>query len=475
MKAALYIRVSTDEQAKHGYSIAAQQERLEAFCISQGWEIKSVFIDDGYSAKDLIRPKFTQMMNEVKKGKLDVLLVYRLDRLTRSVVDLYTIMNILDEHNCKFKSATEVYDTTNAMGRLFITLVAAIAQWERENTAERVRIGMEKKTKLGKWKGGTAPYGYEVINKELIINEKEKQVVEEIYELSKTYGFYTIAKRLTTKGIATRKGGDWHVDTVRDIANNPVYAGYLTFSENTKEYKKPPREKTLFEGNHQRIIPREEYWELQETLDKRRVFGGKRQTSNYYFSSILKCARCGSSMSGHKGSKGVKTYRCSGKKAGKSCSSHIITETNLEKKIIESFDGLVEKAIGSTVVNDYPIEKIKEIEIQLKDTQRLLKKQKTMFENDIIDIDELISKTEKLRKQEKKLLIEIQNYKSSQKNNLDEIHFISENISQLWIDANEYEKKQLISLIFKQIVIDTKDEYRKGSGIPREIIIVSVK
>ncbi|MFE0420808.1 recombinase family protein, partial [Streptomyces tendae] len=347
MKCVAYIRVSTDEQAKHGYSIAAQIERLEAYCVSQEWSLIDTFIDDGYSAKDLNRPQFKEMMNRIKNEDIDVLLVYRLDRLTRSVLDLYEILKILDEHNCMFKSATEVYDTTNAMGRLFITLVAAIAQWERENTAERVKLGMEKKTKLGKWKGGMAPYGYKVVNKELEINEDEEPLIKYIFHLSKTLGFYSIAKKITEQGFTTRKGGDWHVDTVRDIANNPIYAGYLTFND-PKDSKKPPRQQTLYDGQHSRIIHREEFWSLQDILDKRRTFGGKRETSNYYFSSVLRCARCGSSMSGHKGSQGVKTYRCSGKKAGKKCTSHIIKEDNLVSTVLSSLEEITKQIIGDT-------------------------------------------------------------------------------------------------------------------------------
>lgn len=474
MKAALYIRVSTDEQAKHGYSIAAQQEKLEAFCLSQGWDIYKTYIDDGYSAKDLNRPKFNEMLTEIKNEKIDVLLVYRLDRLTRSVLDLYTILNILDQYKCSFKSATEVYDTTNAMGRLFITLVAAIAQWERENTAERVRMGMEKKTKLGKWKGGIAPYGYRIENKELVINDDEIEVVKTIFKMAETLGFYTIAKKLTEAGYETRNGNDWHVHTVRDIANNPVYAGYLTFNEKD-DAKKPPREQTLYEGNHERIINRDNFWLLQEKFDQRRVFGGKRQTSNYYFSSILKCGRCGSSMSGHK-SGGLKTYRCSGKKAGKKCTSHIIKEDTLVKTVFANYDSLIEDIKLETETSEVSAEKINKLENELKLTEKLLSKQKTMFEKDIIDIDELIEKTEELRLKEKQLSIDLKKINNAHnKSNNDNLKFIKENIFSLWEYANDYEKKELMTNLFTQLVIDTENEYRNGSGKPREIKILSVK
>lgn len=474
MKTAIYIRVSTDEQAKHGYSIAAQLEKLEAFCVSQGWEVTSVYIDDGQSAKNLDRPKFIEMINEVQDGQFDVLLVYKLDRLTRSVLDLYKILKVLDDHNCSFKSATEVYDTTNAMGRLFITLVAAIAQWERENLAERVRFGMEKKTKLGLWKGGKSPYGYTILDKRLILNEDEADVVKEIFTLSKTKGFYTIAKLLTNKSYPTRSGNDWHVDSVRDIANNPVYAGYLTFSENPKEYKKPPREKKLFEGEHPRIIERDTFWELQDILDKRRVFGGKRETSNYYFSSILKCARCGHSMSGHKGNNNVKTYRCSGKKAGKSCTSHIIKEDNLVKTIFSQFDNLVEDIYGGNKSEDISQNDINKLEDELKQIEKLISKQKKMYEKDIIEIDELILKTEQYRTREKECVKQLKTIKHNSIQNTEEITFITDNIEALWNHANDHEKKQLMTTLFNQIVIDTKDEYKRKNG-HREIIITYSK
>ncbi|MCI1574704.1 MAG: recombinase family protein [Weizmannia coagulans] len=477
MKAVIYVRVSTDEQAKHGYSIPAQIEKLEAFCVSQGWEVAGTFVDDGYSAKDLNRPKFTLMMDEIKKGGIDVLLVYRLDRLTRSVLDLYKILQFLDEHGCKFRSATEVYDTTNAMGRLFITLVAAIAQWERENLAERVKMGIDKKIKLGKWKGGTAPYGYVYEDDRLIVNPEEAKIVKIIFDLAKKHGFLTVARRLTELGFPTRGGEEWHVDTARGIATNPVYAGYLTNYSDPADYKKPPDPNKLYEGIHERIIPREEFWEIQEIINKRRKGGGKKETSPYYFSNLLKCARCGHSMSGHRGGKYEKTYRCSGQKAGKSCSSHIIMEKYLVKKVFETFDDLIDRLnlSGRTHAETASEEKIKELENELKSIEKKMKKQKAMFERDIIDIDELVENTEKLREKEKKLTAQLRKFKQSPKNTQD-VKYLVENFKSLWDLADEYERKQMMGTLFSQIVIDTSEQdFRWGRGRPREIIIVSVK
>jgi site-specific DNA recombinase len=472
VRVVIYIRVSTDEQAKEGYSLDAQLEKLEAFCFSQGWTIVKIYREEGESAKDINRTQLQLLLQELHL--CDVVLVYKLDRLSRSVSDINNLLQTFDNNKVSFKSATEPYDTTTAQGKLLINIFASLAQFEREQLSERVRMGMEKKTKTGKWKGGMAPYGYKVVNKNLEVNNDEVEVINKIFFLSKKHGFFTIARTLTELGYKTRNGDTWHVDTVRGIANNPVYAGYLTFSENSTEYKKSAKEKNLFDGNHQRIISREEFWELQDILEKRRSSGSKRETSNYYFSSILKCGRCGHSMSGHKSPTG-KTYRCSGKKAGKKCTSHIIKEEYLLRTVLNQLDEIFSNIKGVTEINDVSKTKIDQLEQELKSIQKLIKKQKSMFEADIIDIDELIEKTESLRENEKKIMSELKQLKQADPTKSDNILYISENIKSLWEYADDLERKQMVNTLFTQLVVDTVDDYKRGSGIPREIIIVSSK
>lgn len=114
----IYVRVSTEEQAKEGYSIAAQKEKLKAYCISQGWANYKFYIDEGKSAKDIHRPSLELMLRHIEQGIINTVLVYRLDRLTRSVRDLYSLLDYFDKYNAVFRSATEVYDTGSATGRL---------------------------------------------------------------------------------------------------------------------------------------------------------------------------------------------------------------------------------------------------------------------------------------------------------------------------------------------------------------------
>src|SRR5690606_28162321 len=213
LKVAVYIRVSTQMQVEEGYSLAAQKERLKAFAYSQGWEIVQYYVDEGVSAKDLNRPELQRMLKDMKAKLFDIVLVYKLDRLTRSVIDLDKLLTEFNKYDVKFKSSTEIYDTTTATGRLFIRLVASMAQWERENLSERVSFGMEQKAKEGKWVINVPPFGYDRTTEGYLeIIEHEAVIVKRIYKmyLSGKYGIAKIAKFLNENNLLTKSGSYWN-------------------------------------------------------------------------------------------------------------------------------------------------------------------------------------------------------------------------------------------------------------------------
>ncbi len=135
MKVGLYARVSTDEQAKEGYSINAQCKKLQQYAELNDWT-GVLYVDDGYSAKDLNRPQAMRLFKDIEEKKIDTVVVYKLDRLTRNVKNLYELMDLFDKSNCKLISLTESLDTSSASGRFFITMLGAMAQWERETISE---------------------------------------------------------------------------------------------------------------------------------------------------------------------------------------------------------------------------------------------------------------------------------------------------------------------------------------------------
>src|SRR5690554_6076229 len=173
MKARIYIRVSTEDQAKEGFSLSAQEEKCKQFIEFNDWTYDGVYKDDGFSGKDLKRPAIQQLLRDIKQREFDALVVYRLDRLTRSVVDLHYLLDLFDKHKVMFKSATEPYETTSAIGRLFVSIVGSLAQWERENMIERVKVAMEKRALEGKRNGANPPYGYKLVDGQLIPHPEE--------------------------------------------------------------------------------------------------------------------------------------------------------------------------------------------------------------------------------------------------------------------------------------------------------------
>lgn len=300
MKAAIYCRVSTDEQAKEGFSIPAQKESLRAFCKSQSWEIYEEYIEEGKSAKDLDRPKLKKLLKDIKKGDIDIVLVYRLDRLTRSVLDLYLLLQTFEQHNVAFRSATEVYDTTTAMGRLFLTLVAALAQWERENLAERVKFGIEQMIDEGKKPGGHSPYGYK-FDKEFncTILEDEEKVLQMIFQLyCDGFGYRGIADRLNELEIKPRLAKKWNHNSVRDILMNDMYIG--TYRWGNK----------VIENNHTPIISEQLFRKAQKTIKGRAV--DRHRVGKFVLTGLLKCGHCDENyMQGFHDKRDGKTYyRC---------------------------------------------------------------------------------------------------------------------------------------------------------------------
>lgn len=152
---AIYIRVSTEAQREEGYSIEAQTEALTAYCTAKGWKTYELYIDGGYSGSSLERPAIQRLIHDVKNSRIERVLVYKLDRLSRSQKDtLYLIEDILNPHEVDFISLNESMDTGSPMGRLMLGILSAFAQLERENIRERTRMGMAERVKAGYWMGG---------------------------------------------------------------------------------------------------------------------------------------------------------------------------------------------------------------------------------------------------------------------------------------------------------------------------------
>ncbi len=309
VRAALYLRVSTQEQADEGFSLAAQLDRLRAYCDSQEWLIAEVYTDEGVSAKTADRPELQRLLADAAGGRIDLVLVYKLDRLTRSVVDLYDLLQTFDRHKVGFKSATEVFDTTTAIGRLFMTLVAALAQWEREQLGERVYLGMRQKALEGKLVVPRAPYGYRIMDGKLILESTEAEIVRRIFaRYLDGAGAVRIARELQGEGVRPPGGHVWRGNVILYMIHNPIYAGLSRWGYRTAGGARKSGREVTGAGEHEAIIDELTFSRTQDTVSSRRKVFPRAGTGRYPLTGLLYCS-CGGHMTGNaRGSRSY--YRC---------------------------------------------------------------------------------------------------------------------------------------------------------------------
>ena len=257
VRVAIYTRVSTEDQAKEGFSLDAQLDKLRSYCKARDWIIAGEYIDDGYSGRNVKRPAYTRMMQEMDKW--DAILVIKMDRIHRNSKNFMLMMEDLKKHGKEFVSMTESLDTSTAMGRFVMDIIQRIAQLESEQIGERVYIGMEQKARTnGGVLGFNIPYGYDYIDGKLVINKDEARVVRDIYSWyteGKSMG--EIAKMLNNSKIPTKKGGFWAKKTISTILKNPTYCGYLHWED------------YINKSDHDPIVSENEFNEIQNLIAAR--------------------------------------------------------------------------------------------------------------------------------------------------------------------------------------------------------------
>lgn len=256
MRVAIYIRVSTLDQAREGYSLAAQRAALEHWATDRHHEVVRVYEDAGISAKDIKhRPAMRKLLWAAKREQYDILLVWALSRLTRSVSDLYATSELLSSHGIGLVSYTEAFDTSTPTGRAMMGLLGVFAQMEREITAERVQAAMAERAAQGK-RTCNCVLGYDLVGKDgLAINEREAEHVRLIYESFLASGsLYGTVKAARAAGIRGKLGGQMSAESVKKILTRPIYIGYNT------------RLGEMIPGTHESIIEREMWDEVQLKL-----------------------------------------------------------------------------------------------------------------------------------------------------------------------------------------------------------------
>lgn len=324
MRAALYIRVSTDQQVERGDSLEVQQERLEAYVRSKGWEIQGHYTDRGVSARDTNRPAFQKLLGQLKAGQIDVVLVTKLDRAFRDTRDFLENTELFEERGVRFACLDGDIDTTTPSGRVFSTIRAALAQFERETTAERVREVMLARAQKGLWNGGVVPFGFRRVpeTKKLALDPAEAHVIRRIFELFlETRSIRGVVHRLNTSGQRTRAGLLWATTSIRRILTNPVYYGAQTYNKRRAKGKtstpRPGEQHVIIPGVYEPIVSHEDFLHVQRLLAAETPRPSARRSA-YLLTGLVFCGKCGSRMYGYtyrhhqRQEKLYRYYRCWG-------------------------------------------------------------------------------------------------------------------------------------------------------------------
>lgn len=289
LRVALYVRVSTQEQATEGYSVTEQIERLQKYCEAMGWDVFKTYVDPGYSGGNTERPGLQDMIKDVETGEIDKVVVYKLDRLSRSQLDtLYLIEKIFLAHDTDFVSMNENFDTSTPFGRAMIGILAVFAQLEREQIKERMGMGKEARAKEGKWHGGSTPpigYDYDIPTDMLLINEYEAIQVRELFDLFlKGTSLRAIEKLFLEKGY-THKHGTWSPKSEKRVLGNRTYLGYVNYKNH------------YYKGDHEPIVDKETFDAAQKLLKNRNATyadkGIKPGAQTTYLGGLLYCKHCG--------------------------------------------------------------------------------------------------------------------------------------------------------------------------------------
>ena len=438
--AAIYIRVSTDIQAEEGYSIEAQKEQLTAYCVSKGIKNYDYYIDGGWSGSNIDRPEMQRLIKDVKDDKISHVIVYKLDRLSRSQKDtLYLIEDVFNPHNVDFVSLNESMDTSTPMGRLMLGILSAFAQLERENIRMRTRMGMKERVKSGLWMGGgRVPFGYDYDSSQgILVPNKDAEKVKQIYKL------YIEGK--SPQDIADLLGLKYD-KLVNQILVRKSNYGIIEY--NGEEYQ----------GKHEPIILKETYDIAMQCMEQRKTT--RTNNSEHLLTGLIYCGKCGAKMRYQKwGNKGCKLICYSQQKSKK----YLIKdpECDQEKIWADEIEGYVVNALFQFADNYEPskteslIEKDK-LTLLYNQKNELSKKLKRLYniyaEQDDDMLLETISDVKKqLDSVNKKIEQNIQN-NTEEKQRKEKIGILR-NLSSIWNDITANEKKTIIRKLVDKIVI----------------------
>ena len=499
---AIYCRVSTEEQSENGYSIDEQERLLEEWCKKMGYVIYKCYSDRGISGKNIKdRPALKELLSDAKAGKFDMVISWKINRLSRKLEDVLKIVNLLEKNNITFKSYSEPFETDTPAGRMQFQMMALIGEFERGTIAQNVKMGMIAKAKSGNWCGGRV-LGYDLVpnnspeeekkgKNKLEINEKEAEIVRFIFnEYRKGKGYKAITNKMNKLGYKTKKGNNFSVGSIRDILTNPVYIGEIRY--NVRQNWSEKRRRNInpnpirVKGKHEAIIDRELWDKVQLILESKKGKPSRIYDGEYPLTGILRCPKCGAGMVISRttntladGTKKRIAYYCCGnwKNKGTSvCNSNTIRVDKANEHVFKKIEELVsnEAMIKAVVknINKERKDKVKPAKRLLgdidKELEKLDKRKRKIFEayeDDILTKDEFQTRknelNEKIRilEEEKKPLLNTISEEVSEEIPYEFIKDILMNFSKILNSSvSREQQKKLLHMIISEITMNESRE-----------------
>ena len=499
---AIYCRVSTEEQSENGYSIDEQERLLEEWCKKMGYVIYKCYSDRGISGKNIKdRPALKELLSDAKAGKFDMVISWKINRVSRKLEDVLKIVNLLEKNNITFKSYSEPFETDTPAGRMQFQMMALIGEFERGTIAQNVKMGMIAKAKSGNWCGGRV-LGYDLVpnnspeeekkgKNKLKINEKEAEIVRFIFnEYSKGKGYKAITNQINKLGYKTKKGNDFSVGSIRDILTNPVYIGEIRY--NVRQNWSEKRRRNInpnpirVKGKHEAIIDRELWDKVQLILESKKGKPSRIYDGEYPLTGILRCPKCGAGMVISRttntladGTKKRIAYYCCGNWKNKEtsvCNSNTIRVDKANEYVFKKIEELVsnEAVIKAVVknINKERKDKVKPAKRLLgdidKELEKLDKRKRKIFEAYEDDIltkaefqirkDELNEKI-RILEEEKKPLLNTISEDVSEEIPYEFIKDILKNFSKvLNSNVSREQQKKLLHMIISEITMNESRE-----------------
>ena len=466
--AGIYIRVSTFDQAREGFSLGEQEERLKEFCKFKRYNIYKVYQDAGISAKNDKRPAYQEMIEDVKKGNINVIVALKLDRLTRSVYDIEKLMKFVNDYECDIDCMADESNTTTSNGRMVMRIMTSVSQNEIEKCSERTKFGMAGAIKNGHIPNRTG-LGFKRKNKKLVPDPLTKDIIVRIFDLYLEGKSHQAIANIYNKEKVLGKT-NWYDSTIQKILSNELYKGDYV---NGKRTKHP----TYYENVIEPIVSKEKWESCQ--YQKLRNARHYERTATYLFTNKLKCSKCGNFLGGHATTKtnGKKYYyyKCN------TCKTYF-NEIDIEKEL-KAF--MLELAKQDDLINNYytPFikskleDKTEDYKKEIKDLDKQLDRIKTAYIKGVVKLEDFdkeikhieyqksdLEKRQKGQKQYEDLSFTLNDLLIIQ--DIQEIEFYTNpDVLNNWSNKSKEDKQKIIGKYIDNITIEKKNNKFEISNI----------